>query len=63
MVSIAEVKKIFAGADIDQYEDLIKEYAADERDGVRKIVASAVKKVQSYQNELKRLLIRWFGRP
>ena len=54
MGSIAEIKKIFAGADIGQYEDLIKEYAADERDGVRKIVASAVKKVESYQNELKR---------
>ncbi len=54
MGSITEIKKIFAGADIGQYEDLIKEYAADERDGVRKIVASAVKKVESYQNELKR---------
>ena len=54
MGSITEIKKIFAGADIGQYEDLIKEYAADERDGVKKIVASAVKKVESYQNELKR---------
>ena len=35
MESIAEIKKVFADADISEYSGLIEKYGDDERDGVR----------------------------
>ena len=43
MESIAEIKKVFADADISEYSGLIEKYGDDERDGVKKIIASAQK--------------------
>ena len=44
MSSIAEIKKIFAAADMADYESLFEEYEGDEREGVKKILESAHKK-------------------
>lgn len=38
MESIAEIKKVFADADISEYSGLIEKYGDDERDGVKKII-------------------------
>ena len=45
MESIAEIKKVFADADISEYSGLIEKYGDDERDGVKKIIASAQKTI------------------
>lgn len=55
MSSIAEIKKIFAGADIDDLDRLIEEYDSDKREGVRKILESARKKQNDLINEKARM--------
>ena len=51
MESIAEIKKVFANADISEYSGLIEKYGDDERDGVKKIIASAQKKINALEKE------------
>ena len=51
MESIAEIKKVFADADISEYSGLIEKYGDDERDGVKKIIASAQKKINALEKE------------
>lgn len=55
MSSIAEIKKIFAGADVADYGRLIEEYKTDEREGVHKIVESFAKKKKAYEDEKSRM--------
>ena len=40
MESIAEIKKVFADADISEYSGLIEKYGDDERDGVKKVFST-----------------------
>ena len=54
MRSIAEIKDIFARADITEYMELAMRFRTDERAGVQKLVASYEKKYNAYLNELKR---------
>ncbi|MDD6406384.1 MAG: ribonuclease HII [Clostridiales bacterium] len=54
MGSITEIKSIFAHTNIEDYTLLIDEYDADQRDGVKKIVASARKKLDAYNKEIER---------
>ncbi|MCR5102277.1 MAG: ribonuclease HII [Butyrivibrio sp.] len=51
MSSIAEIKDIFKNTEIDKMPDFIKEYEADERDGIKKVVESARKKVKALEDE------------
>lgn len=55
MSSIAEIKKIFAAADMADYESLFEEYEGDEREGVKKILESARKKKKSLDDEKARM--------
>lgn len=55
MSSIAEIKKIFARADVADYDRLIEVYKTDEREGVRKIVESFAKKKKAYEDEKLRM--------
>lgn len=55
MSSIAEIKKIFAGADVADYDRLIEVYKTDEREGVHKIVESFTKKKKAYEDEKLRM--------
>ena len=54
MGSVTEIKAIFAQPNIEDYTLLIDEYDADQRDGVKKIVASARKKLDAYNKEIQR---------
>ena len=54
MGSVTEIKAIFAQTNIEDYTLLIDEYDADQRDGVKKIVASARKKLDAYNKEIQR---------
>ena len=54
MGSVTEIKSIFAQTNIEDYTLLINEYDADQRDGVKKIVASARKKLDAYNKEIQR---------
>lgn len=54
MGSVTEIKAIFAQTNIEDYTLLIDEYDADQRDGVKKIVASARKKLDAYNKEIER---------
>ncbi len=50
-MSISDIKKVFADADISKLHRLIDEYKEDEREGVRKIIVSAEKKIEAYEKE------------
>ena len=54
MGSVTEIKAIFAQTNIEDYTLLIDEYDADQRDGVKKIVASVRKKLDAYNKEIQR---------
>ena len=54
MGRVTEIKAIFAQTNIEDYTLLIDEYDADQRDGVKKIVASARKKLDAYNKEIQR---------
>lgn len=54
MGSIAEIKKLFSVADISEYEQLIGQYADDDREGVQKLLASAQKKLDRLNAERER---------
>ncbi|MGN0395794.1 MAG: ribonuclease HII [Coprococcus sp.] len=53
-MSISDIKRIFAETAIEKLPDTIAEYETDEREGVKKIIASARKKVAAYEKELVR---------
>lgn len=54
MASIAEVKRMFAETDVQNYEEIIEKFVSDDRDGVKKLVKSAEKKLDAYRSELER---------
>lgn len=55
MGSISDIKKLFDSADISDFDGLIAEYETDDRDGVKKIVMSAKKKLDAYIAEKNRM--------
>lgn len=54
MKSAKEIKELFQAACVDELPELIKEYEADERAGIQKIVVSAGKRIQAYEKEVRR---------
>lgn len=54
MDSISLIKNKFTNAKISDYPELIAEYVADERAGVKKLIASFEKKYNAYLSEIKR---------
>ena len=54
---ISEIKALFNGADIKTLPELITEFSSDERAGVQTLINSSNKKIEKYNNELKRLEI------
>ena len=55
MSSIAEIKKVFASADLSDYDRLFEEYSGDDREGVKKILESAHRKKKAYDDEKVRM--------
>lgn len=55
MASIAEIKSKFAETGISEYEQLIGQYADDDREGVQRLLASARKKLDSLNAERERM--------
>ncbi len=55
MKSISEITKQFKAADINDLPAFIGEYSVDEREGVKKLIASAEKKLEELENEKKRI--------
>ena len=53
--SIKEVGNLFKTEDVDTLNKLIEEYSSDDRDGVKKYVLSAKKKIDAYEKELLRI--------
>ena len=56
MKSAKEIKELFQAACVDELPELIKEYEADERSGVQKIIESAQKKLLALEKEKLRTL-------
>ncbi len=54
MEKIAEIKAVLENADIAELPFLMETYTADEREGVKKLVAKAQKKLDAYAKELER---------
>jgi len=52
---ISQIKQIFSDCRTDDLYKLIEEYSTDERDGVKKIVSSALARVEKLKNERARL--------
>ena len=55
MKSISEITKQFKAADIKDLPAFVGEYSEDEREGVKKLIASAEKKLEELENEKKRI--------
>lgn len=55
MEKICDIKNKFQAADYDLLPVLISEYNDDDRDGVRKIVTSANKRLMAFEDEKKRI--------
>ncbi|MBQ4536325.1 MAG: ribonuclease HII [Lachnospiraceae bacterium] len=55
MKSIKDIKEQFQAACMDELPVLISEYENDARDGVQKIIASAVKKINALEQEKERI--------
>ncbi|MBP5454695.1 MAG: ribonuclease HII [Lachnospiraceae bacterium] len=53
--SIKEIGNLFKTEDVDTLNKLIEEYSSDDRDGVKKYVLSAQKKIDAYEKELLRI--------
>ena len=53
--SIKEIGNLFKTEDVDTLNKLIEEYSSDDRDGVKKYVLSAKKKIDAYEKELLRI--------
>ncbi len=54
MKSAKEIKELFQAACLDELPELIKEYEADERSGVQKLIESAQKKILALEKEKER---------
>ena len=54
MEKIAEIKAVIEAADLAELPFLIEKYTTDEREGVKKLLAKAQKKLDAYAKELKR---------
>lgn len=54
MKSAKEIKELFQAACLDELPELIKEYEADERSGVQKLIESAQKKICALEKEKER---------
>lgn len=54
MEKIAEIKAVIEAADLAELPFLIEKYTADEREGVKKLLTKAQKKLDAYAKELKR---------
>lgn len=52
--SISEIKELLKTEDFAVLDELISEFSSDERDGVKKLVSSAVKRKEAYIKELAR---------
>ena len=55
MKSTTEIKKILQAASIEELPELVKEYSADERAGVRKLAEAAAKRLAALEQEKKRI--------
>lgn len=55
MQSAKEIKELFQAACVDELPEFIKTYEEDERSGIRKLVASAQKKLDALQKEKQRI--------
>lgn len=55
MQSAKEIKELFQAACVDELPEFIKTYEADERTGIRKLVASARKKLDALEKEKQRI--------
>ena len=55
MKSTTEIKKILQAASIEELPELVKEYSADERAGVRKLAEGAAKRLAALEQEKKRI--------
>ena len=55
MKSAKEIKELFQAACVDELPELIKEYQADERAGIQKLILSARKKIQALETEKQRI--------
>ncbi len=59
MKSISEITKLFKTAELEELPGLIGEYENDERDGVKKLIHSAEKKLIEIENEKRRIDALW----
>ena len=55
MESIAEIKEKIRDASLQEISDILNVYAADTRDGVRKLIAAAQKKMDAFEKEKVRI--------
>ena len=55
MESIAEIKEKIRDASLQEIPDILNVYAADTRDGVRKLIAAAQKKTDAFEKEKVRI--------
>ena len=55
MESIAEIKEKIRDASLQEIPDILNVYAADTRDGVRKLIAAAQKKMDAFEKEKVRI--------
>ena len=53
--SITEIKAEFSNADVNAVKQVIEKYAEDDREGVKKLILSAEKRIAAYQKELDRM--------
>ena len=54
-MSISDIKKEFAQADINEYSSIIEKYKDDTRSGVVKLIQSAEKNIEKHEKELARM--------
>lgn len=54
-MSISDIKKEFAQADINEYNSIIEKYKDDTRSGVVKLIQSAEKNIEKHEKELARM--------
>lgn len=54
-MSISDIKKEFAQADISEYSSIIEKYKDDTRSGVVKLIQSAEKSIEKHEKELARM--------
>lgn len=59
MQSTKEIKELFQAACVNELPELIKNYRTDERAGIRKLVASAEKKLEALEREKERISRLW----